>query len=271
VITMWYTHTTHSAETALSRTVVRTSGRVNKAIRIELSSWLLDQKSIPSSKRGYAKSFSRNADNVLLYRKTATVVPSGPLQLRYLEFFHDRLDRGHFGFTKTFASMQSRVYWPTMNDDITNFIASCEICQRSKKHKDMNHGLLHPLPIPDERFQSINIDFASMPRSSAGNNSMMVICDRLTKLGELVSTKDTLTAKTCAELLYTHWFLNGKGFPESIVSDRDSRDSRFSSFAWLSADGSHAVKEYLVVFCMTIGIVFADSDLASHVEQNLIQ
>jgi hypothetical protein len=196
---------------------------------IELNSWLLNPKSIPATKTGYAKSFSRNNNGVLMYRKTATVIPKGPLQLQHLEFFHDRLDRGHFGFPKTFASMQSRVYWPNMNDDITKFIASCDKCQRSKSHNDMNHGLLHPLPIPDERFQSINIDFASMPRSDAGKNSMMVICDRLTKMGELIATNDKLTAAGCAELLYLHWFLSGKGYPDSIISDRDPK---FTSDVW---------------------------------------
>jgi len=82
------------------------SNQLNDPFCIKLNSWLLNPKSIPAGKSGYAKSFTKDEAGVIKYRRTATVIPFGPLRLQYLEFFHDRLDRGHFGFPKTYASMQ---------------------------------------------------------------------------------------------------------------------------------------------------------------------
>ena len=195
----------------------------------QLEEWLQDRSSIPSARRGYFKSFSKNADGSWLYRRKALVVPEGPLRLQYLEFFHDRLDHGHFGFYKTMEAMKPHVYWPTLVDDLTKFLASCETCQRTKPGLDRNAGLLHPLPVPETRFQSVNIDFAAMPLAEDGYNNLMVIVDRFTKLVELIPANDSLSAERCAELLYRHWYLAGRGFPNSIVSDRDAR---FASNVW---------------------------------------
>ena len=113
--------------------------------------------------------------------------------------------------------------------DLTQFLASCEVCQRTKPGTERNAGLLHPLPIPESRFHSLNIDFAALPLSDDGYNSLMVVVDRFSKLIELIPTNDNLSAARCADLLYRHWYLAGRGFPETIVSDRDAR---FTSTVW---------------------------------------
>jgi hypothetical protein len=204
----------------------------------QLEAWSLDRSIIPASRRGFFKSFSKDEDGIWLYRNNAIVVPEGPLRLQYLEFFHDRLDHGHFGFFKTMGAMKPHVYWSTIADDLTKFLASCETCQRTKPGNDRNAGLLHPLQIPASRFDSINIDFAAMPLSDDGFNSLMVVVDRFTKLIELIPTNDQLDAGRCATLLYNHWYLLGHGFPSTIVSDRDTR---FVSQVWRD-------------FCTAVGI-----------------
>ena len=92
-------------------------------------------------------------------------------------------------------------------------------------------GLLHPLPVPEARFDSVNIDFAEMPKSHNGYDCVMVIKDRFSKIVEFIACTKKITSMDAAELLYRKWFLKGFGFPKEIVSDRDTR---FISDFWMS-------------------------------------
>jgi hypothetical protein len=90
-------------------------------------------------------------------------------------------------------------------------------------------GLLHPLPIPDTRFFSLALDFATLPISLGGKDAALVIVDRLTKLVKIIPTTTTVTAESLVQLFLQHWVYTGKGFPQELISDRDPL---FLSNAW---------------------------------------
>ena len=46
-----------------------------------------------------------------------------------------------------------------MNKEIQRFVAECEICQRNKNENVMTPGLLHPLHIPEQKWEEISMDF----------------------------------------------------------------------------------------------------------------
>jgi hypothetical protein len=188
----------------------------------KLDSWRADSSIIPARKVGYFKSFANDLAGIWRF-KTALVIPVGSLRLQFLQHFHGRLDHGHFGFKKTMDSMKNHIYWDTMLDDLNLFVSSCDVCQRSKILLEKSQGLLIPLQIPETRFESLNIDFASMPTSIDGFDAFVIISDRLSKLIQVVPCYETTTAKEFAHLFYRNWFLCGFGMPSSIVSDRDSR------------------------------------------------
>ena len=53
-------------------------------------------------------------------------------------------------------------YWPHMRKNLEClYITSCKHCQRNKSSTKKLSGPLHPLPVPDERCQSVAIDFVS--------------------------------------------------------------------------------------------------------------
>lgn len=116
-----------------------------------------------------------------------------------------------------------------MIEDVKKFILSCDLCQRVRHANSLPVGLLHPLPIPESRFESLNIDFADMPMSKSGLDSFMLIKDRFSKIIGILPCKKDITAKQAAELLYRNWYLLGYGFPKSIVSDRDAK---FTAVLW---------------------------------------
>jgi hypothetical protein len=112
-----------------------------------------------------------------------------------------------------------------MEKDIRNYVRTCMSCQRNSQRSDKLPGLLHPLPIPSDRFKEVSINFAFINKTASGFDSLMVVDDRLTKLVSLIPAKRDDSTAVIAERLYSL----GYGLPESIISDRDSK---FSSKLW---------------------------------------
>jgi transposase InsO family protein len=188
--------------------------------------------------RGYAKSFSRAPSGLIMYKTNRVVVPDGEERTSLLSHFHDRLDKGHFGYKKTLDSISEHFYWDTIAADTRAFVTSCNTCERNKPSDFRTQGLLHPLPVPDDRFASISMDFGTLTLSDDGFDQFAVLQDRLTKLIEIIPISSNVTALEFANLIYRNWYLRGYGFPTSTVSDRDPR---FLSAVW---------KE----FCTIIGV-----------------
>ena len=60
-------------------------------------------------------------------------------------------------------------------------------------------GLFHPLDIPNNKWESISMDFiVSLPRTQRGHDSIWVVVDRLTKLARFIPTKTTVKAHKLA-------------------------------------------------------------------------
>ena len=84
-------------------------------------------------------------------------------------------------------------------------------------------GLLQPLQLPEEKWADINMDFImGLPQSEMGNDGILTVVDRATKMVHLVPVRQTTTAADTARVF---WDKIGKlhGIPRSIVSDRNPR------------------------------------------------
>lgn len=168
-------------------------------------------------------------DGLLWYGEDRLYVPSKDLRLSILRQFHDLPSAGHQGSRRTLEKICRDYFWPSIREDTIRYVTSCDSCQRHKPRNAQPQGLLSPLPIPDERFDTISIDFMTLPLSKDGFNSCFVIVDKLTKLISLTATKDTSSASDTAKIFVQKWFLSGRGLPKSIISDRDTR---FVSSFW---------------------------------------
>ncbi|MCI36826.1 hypothetical protein A2U01_0058049, partial [Trifolium medium] len=73
---------------------------------------------------------------------------------------------GHAGITRTLARLSSQFYWPKMRDDVRTYIQQCTICQQAKTTNTLPAGLLQPLPIPQQVWEDIAMDFITgLPNS----------------------------------------------------------------------------------------------------------
>ena len=150
---------------------------------------------------------------------------------KILEELHDSQTAGHLGYQKTVQAVNRGFWWQGITEDIKDYVFSCQKCQEMKSAKQSPPGLLQPLPIPNGKWRDISMDFiVELPKSSMGNDAIMNIVDRATKMTHLVATRTDISAPKVAELFRDNvWRLHG--VPRSIVSDRDAR---FVSIFWRS-------------------------------------
>ncbi|KAL2226472.1 UNVERIFIED_CONTAM: hypothetical protein Sindi_2005900, partial [Sesamum indicum] len=73
-------------------------------------------------------------------------------------------------------------WWPTMKKIVAEFVAKCLTCQQVKAEHQAPAGKLHPLTIPEWKWEKITKDFViGLPRTFRKHDAIWVIVDRLTK------------------------------------------------------------------------------------------
>ena len=119
-----------------------------------------------------------------------------------------------------------------MNATVQKFVQHCDSCQRVKAPRQSKLGKLHPLEIPERRWQSVSLDLITdLPVTSHGYNALVVFVDRLSKMVHIEPTTKSLTSEGLVELFESR-VLRYHGVPQTLVSDRDIR---FNSAVWKNA------------------------------------
>ena len=130
----------------------------------------------------------------------------------------------HLGTIKTLYYIRDYVWWKGMVSDIKAYCNTCMTCKRSKPSNQKPYGLLNPLPIPSEPWESIGIDFVGpLPLSNNrdGNfDSITIVICLLTAMVELIPSRINYTAQDLAELMFENVYKH-HGLPKSIISDHD--------------------------------------------------
>ncbi|MCO5566565.1 hypothetical protein L7F22_020242 [Adiantum nelumboides] len=116
-----------------------------------------------------------------------------------------------------------------MKKDTSDYIRRCLICEKTKAERVRIPGKLHPLDIPQMKWESISMDFfTGLPKTTGKYDSIFVIVDKLTKVAHLIPVKQTATAADIAQV-FVKEIVRLHGIPARIISDRDAK---FTSKFW---------------------------------------
>jgi hypothetical protein len=181
----------------------------------KLQKIIQDLQTDPSLRPGF-----EYRQGVLLYGGRLVLASNSVLIPKLLQEFHSTPQGGHSGFYKTYRRIAANVYWVGMKSKIQEFVRSCDTCQRQKYLTSSPGGLLQPLPIPNQIWEDISIDFITGLPKAKGYEAIFVVVDRLSKYSHFIPLKHPYTARSLAEI-FSKEIIKLHGVPLSIVSDRD--------------------------------------------------
>jgi len=106
-----------------------------------------------------------------------------------------------------------------MSRYISQYCKLCDLCLRMKAQRHKPFSELHPLAIPEARWDVVSVDFIVELPDSHGFNATMVVVDSVSKRSHFIPTHTMITALGSARLyLQNVWKLHG--LPNSMLSDR---------------------------------------------------
>ncbi|GJP37166.1 hypothetical protein CLOM_g21603 [Closterium sp. NIES-68] len=94
-------------------------------------------------------------------------------------------------------------------------------------------GLLQPLEPPQRPWQHVTMDFVTgLPAGPSGNDAVLVVVDRLTKMTHFAPCRTSIIAEETARL-FISTVVHLYGIPAAIISDRDPKfTSKFWQDTW---------------------------------------
>lgn len=118
-----------------------------------------------------------------------------PFRQAIMEELHQPPYVGHRGISSIIQTISRDFYWPSMKEDITEFVTECLTYQRVKRYKGKKLGFLQPLPILNAPWEQISMDFITgFPLIASQNNMIWTIIDRFSKQAYFIPCKKTLIA-----------------------------------------------------------------------------
>ena len=138
---------------------------------------------------------------------------------RIMQQAHDTKLRAHPGITIMMETLRQSVWWPSMIQDIVDYVAKCVVCQRGKG--DRSSVPVQPMGVPVGPWTHVSVDHVGpLPITANGNEYILVAIDRFTRWVELMAVTDTSTTTTSDCIV--KYVVCRHGVMEVLGSDRGS-------------------------------------------------
>ncbi len=150
------------------------------------------------------KCFLSNEEKLLFCRRH-WVSFSEPLCMKLIQYTHDSTMTEHSERNVTDALLSQQFFWPEMLQNVCTFCWNCDKCCMNNSWKDCWQGFLKPLPVSEQIWQKIFIDFVVNLLSSEGCMNLLIIINCLNKKIILKLCKD-MTAEWVAQTFIWHFY-----------------------------------------------------------------
>jgi len=116
-----------------------------------------------------------------------------------------------------YTSMRLWFYWESMVVDVYAFVANCTQCARSRVGQRRKKNYLKTFP-PTEPLTDMCMDLLGfLPRTAAGNEHLLVIVDRFSKMTQSIPLQ-RIDAENIAAVFLDNW-VAAYGPPATVLSD----------------------------------------------------
>ena len=184
-------------------------------IIVDNSSWTYDD---PESTAILLKAIDKLDDysviNNTVYYKDKIYVPLHKRR-ELLDQFHSSILAGHSSIANTITKL-SDYYWPSLENDTSDYIKSCPVCQRQKVERKKEPGNMYHFT-DTEPFDRVAIDtFGPIPMTIRGNCHIVVAIDMFSRF---VETKPVPDLKAYNAVDFIRELFGRFGPPKILLSD----------------------------------------------------
>ena len=141
------------------------------------------------------------------------------LWIEIIQLHHDVLVVGYRGRWKTTELVTRNYWWPGVMRDMERYMEGYDMCQRMKNRMGEVAEKLKLSKVLEKSWTYLTIDFITKLLLVARKDTILVVCDRLSKITYFVATTEGTLAEGLARLFRDNiWKLYR--LPESVVLDR---------------------------------------------------
>lgn len=138
---------------------------------------------------------------------------------KVIEDYHNSLQAGHQGVTKTLQMMLQRYYWRGIQKDVHDYIVKCPTCQVAKHDRIDRKAPRAIVQTPSRRNEKIALDIVGpLPASKTGNIYILTLQDCLTKYVQAYPLPNQTTNAILDQLIKK--YIPACGIPKSILTDQ---------------------------------------------------
>jgi len=113
----------------------------------------------------------------------------------------------------------SNYWWPGVTKDVGKYVEGYDVCQRMKNRTEVLVGKLMTNKVPEKPWMHLTVDFITKLLLVAEKDTILVVCDQLSKMVHFVVMTEGTIAEGLARLFRDNmWKLHG--LLESVISDK---------------------------------------------------
>ncbi|MBW0497027.1 hypothetical protein O181_036742 [Austropuccinia psidii MF-1] len=154
-----------------------------------------------------------------MHTSALTIIDRGHISL-ILQEFHDCPYMGHLSEDRTKERVASTAWWPKWEQELSEYINTCERCQKENRKHGKKYGLLKHTEEPKNPWETINMDWVTGGKENL--NGCLIMVGRFSKSMRCLTCHNKDTAMDTA-LLFWNNIISTCGVPKIIISDRDTK------------------------------------------------
>ncbi|MBW0490541.1 hypothetical protein O181_030256 [Austropuccinia psidii MF-1] len=141
-----------------------------------------------------------------------------------LQECHDCPYMGHMSEDRTKERVASTALWPEWEQELSEYINTCERCKEENKKHGKKYGLLQHIAQRKHPWETINMDWVTglVPGGKENFNACLIIVDRFSRSMRCLPCHKQDTAMDTS-LLFWNNIISTCGVPKIIISGRDPK------------------------------------------------
>ena len=139
-------------------------------------------------------------EDLVLKEEKIYVPKNKELRAEIIQLHHDILVAGYRGRWKITELVTRNYWWPGVIRNIGKYIEGCDIYQRMKNRTEEVAGKLKLSKMPEKLWTHLMVDFITKLPLVAGKDTILVVCNRLSKITHFVAMIEGTTAEGLVRL-----------------------------------------------------------------------